>query len=501
MTISNEIEAQILRYYHVEKWRVGTIACHLTIHHSVVRRVLSAAGIPKANFIKRESLITPFLSFVMETLTKYPKLTASRLYEMVRQRGYSGGVDHFRHLISLYRPRPPAEAYLRLRTLPGEQAQVDWGHFGYVDIGKARRPLMAFVMVLSYSRKIFLRFYLNQQIANFLRGHEAAFNEWNGLPRVCLYDNLKSAVLERRGDAIRFHPTLLEFTAHYRFEPRPVAVARGNEKGRVERAIRYVRDNFFAARKWKNLDDLNHQAIEWCNGIAAERPCPEDKTISVKEAFLDEQSTLLKLPDNPYPTQEREEVRIGKTPYARFDLNDYSIPHTHVRRTVTVYATLSTVSILEGGAVIAIHPRHFDKGKQIENEIHIADLVAHKKQARRHRGQDRLTVAAPASQTLLVQAAERGYNIGSIVAQLLQLLDNYGANELNAAIKIALSKGVPHPNAVRTSLEKQREERHLPPPVNVTLPEDKRVRDLVIRPHQLESYDELHTESENNHDN
>jgi transposase len=496
MTLSNDIEAKILRYYHVEKWRVGTIARQLHIHHSVVRRVLSAAGIPKANLTKRESLITPYLAFITGTLTQYPKLTGSRLYEMVRQRGYSGGVDHFRHQIALYRPRPPAEAYLRLRTLPGEQAQVDWGHFGYLEIGKARRPLMAFVIVLSYSRKIFLRFYLNQQMANFLRGHEAAFTQWGGLPRVCLYDNLKSAVLERRGDAIRFHPTLLAFAAHYRYEPRPVAVARGNEKGRVERAIRYVRDNFFAARTWKTIDDLNQQAIEWCNGIAAERPCPEDKTLSVKEAFLEEQPKLFTLPDNPYPTHEREEVRVGKTPYARFDLNDYSLPHTHVRRTVTVCATLATVSILDGASVIATHPRSFDKGQQIEDEQHIAYLAASKRQARQHRGQDRLKTAIPKSSALLIQAAERGYKIGPIVAQLLQFLDDYGASDLDTAIQVALSKGVPHPNAVRISLEKQREERHLPPPIGVTLPNDKRVRELVIRPHSLESYDQLHTQGE-----
>ncbi len=127
MTIPDELEAKILRYYHVEKWKVGTIARQLCVHHSVVRRVLSTAGVPKSNFTKRESVIAPFLSFILETLGKYPKLAASRLHEMVRQRGYKGGVDHFRHLILLYRPRPPAEAYLRLRTLPGEQAQVDWG--------------------------------------------------------------------------------------------------------------------------------------------------------------------------------------------------------------------------------------------------------------------------------------------------------------------------------------------------------------------------------------
>jgi transposase len=497
MTISKELEAQILRYYHVEKWRVGTIARQLNIHHSVVRRVLAEAGIPKANFSKRESIITPFLSFITETFKKFPKLTASRLYEMVRQRGYPGGLDHFRHSMALHRPRPCAEAYLRLRTLPGEQAQVDWSHFGYVEIGKARRPLMAFVMVLSYSRKIFLRFYLNQQISNFLRGHEAAFNEWKGLPRVCLYDNLRSAVLERQGDAIRFNPTLLEFAAHYRYEPRPVAVARGNEKGRVERAIRYCRENFFAARAWKDIDDLNNQAIEWCNGIAALRPCPEDKTLTVKEAFLEEQPKLLQLPDNPYPTHERQEVRIGKTPYARFDLNDYSVPYTQVRRTVIVCATLSTVSILDGVAnLIAEHPRSYEKGKQIEDESHIADLATRKKQARQHRGQNRLTAAAPASQELLIQAAQRGYPIASIVVQLLKFLDDYGASELNTAIKAALSKDVPHPNAVRTMLEKQREERDLPPPIGIALPDDKRVRELVIRPHQLESYDQLNMDGE-----
>jgi len=131
-------------------------------------------------------------------------------------------------------------------------------------------------LVLSWSRRPFLRFFLDARMASFLRGHEAAFRAWGGLPRVLLYDNLRSAVLERQGDAIRFHPLLLEFAAHYRFEPRPVAVARGNEKGRVERTIRYIRDSFFAARGWHDLDDLNAQAEAWCLGPAADRPCPED---------------------------------------------------------------------------------------------------------------------------------------------------------------------------------------------------------------------------------
>ena len=266
MVTPPDIEAQILRYYHAEKWTIGTIADQLHVHHSVVRRVLAQAGLPGLGPPCASRRSIAYLPFIHQTLETFPTLTASRLYGMVRERGYSGRPDHFRHLIACHRPRPKAEAYLRLRSLPGEQAQVDWGHFGHLEIGRARRPLMAFVMVLSHSRQIFLRFFPDARMESFLRGHAAAFDAWGGVPRVLLYDNLKSVVLERRGDAIRFHPTLLGFAGQYRYEPRPVAIARGNEKGRVERAIRYVRDGFFAARTFKDLDDLNAQADAWCIG-------------------------------------------------------------------------------------------------------------------------------------------------------------------------------------------------------------------------------------------
>ena len=183
---------------------------------------------------------------------------------------------------------------------------------------------------------------------NFLRGHVEAFTAWNGLPRILLYDNLKSAVLERHGDAIRFHPTLIEFAGYYRYEPRPVAVARGNEKGRVERAIRYVRDSFFAARDFADVEDLNIQAEAWCHGIAADRRCPGQDSLSVREVFAAEAPRLLALPDNPYPLVERVAVTVGKTPYVHFDKNDYSVPHTKVRRMLTVLADPDEVRIVEG---------------------------------------------------------------------------------------------------------------------------------------------------------
>jgi transposase len=491
MVTPPEIEAQVLRYYHAEKWTAGTIARQLHVHHSVVRRVLAQAGLPRIGAAPRPSRIDRYLPLICETLEKFPTLTASRLFAMAHERGYRGSPDHFRHLIALHRPRRPAEAYLRLRSLPGEQAQVDWGHFGHLQIGRARRPLMAFVMVLSHSRQIFLRFFRDARMESFLRGHVGAFTAWGGVPRVLLYDNLKSAVLERRGDAIRFHPSLLAFAGQYRFEPRPVAVARGNEKGRVERAIGYVRTAFFAARHFTDLDDLNAQADDWCRGLAADRRCPGEPDRTVRDVFADEASRLLPLPDNPAPLLERVAVKVGKTPYVRFDLNDYSVPHTQVQRVLTVLADTHEVRIVDGGHVLACHRRSYDKGAQIEQAEHIQALVAHKRAARQHRATDRLAQVAPASQDLLLRAAERGANLGAITTGMMRLLHRYGSAELQIAIREALDRGVPHPNAVRLALERRREQRSEPPPVAVELPAAVQARDAPVRPHALDTYDQL----------
>jgi transposase len=491
MTIPPELEAHILRFYHVEKWRIGTIARQLRVHPETVARVLAQAGLPRIGPPQRRLMIDPYLPFIREMLAKFPTLTASRLHAMVWERGYRGGKSRFRAIIACHRPRPKAEAYLRLRTLPAEQAQCDWAHFDHIMIGRARRPLMAFVMVLSFSRQIFLRFFLDARMENFLRGHLGAFAAWNGIPRIVLYDNLRSAVLERHGDAIRFNPVLLEFAGHYRYEPRPVAVARGNEKGRVERSIRYVRDAFFAARAYADLDDLNAQADAWCRGQAADRRCPEDQTRSVAEVFAEEAPMLLKQPDNPYPVVERVAVKVGKTPYIRFDLNAYTVPHTHVQRTLTVLADPDRLRIVEGQVIVASHPRSYDKGEQIEDPAHLQALVDWKRQARRHRATDRLAQAAPASRTLLVRAAERGSNLGSITASLVQLLERYGASQLDAAIREALERDVPHPNAVRLALERRRDDLRQAPPVALTLPAHVRARDKTVRPHSLETYDQL----------
>ncbi|WP_205083214.1 Mu transposase domain-containing protein, partial [Paracraurococcus ruber] len=217
----------------------------------------------------------------------------------------------------------------------------------------------------------------------------------------------------------------------------------------------------------------------------------EDWASSYSEVFAEEVRHLLPLPDNPPPLLERVAVRVGKTPYARFDRNDYSIPHTHVRRVLTVLADPEQVRIVDGAQLLACHRRSYDKGAQIEQADHLQALATQKRAARQHRGTDRLAQAAPASQELLRRAAARGTPLGGVTTTLLQLLERHGAAALQAAIREALERDVPHPNAVRLALDRHREQRGTPPPVAVVLPASLQARDRPVQPHALETYDRL----------
>jgi transposase len=493
--ISKEREAEILRLHHGERWPVGTIAHQLGVHHSTVQRVLMQSGVGRQEVIKGPTLVDPYLPFVVETLQKYPGICASRVYAMVKERGYPGAESHFRRIVAMHRPRRTAEAFLRLRTRPGEQAQVDWGHFGKVALEGVMRTLLVFVMVLSWSRRIFLRFYPASGMAWFLRGHTEAFRHFDGVTEVIVYDNLKSVVLERRGDAIRFHPQILDFAGYHRFEPRPANVARGNEKGRVERAIRYIRTSFFAARKWADLDDLNRQAGDWMQQISDARRCPEDRSRTVAEVFADEQPRLRRLPDDPYPVDERKEVHVGKTPYVRFDLNSYSVPANCVQRTLVVMASPELVRVLDGSQEVARHSRCWGRDQQIEDPRHIEELLAMKRAGREHRGMDRLAHAAPSSQDFFRRVAEQGGNLGSVTARLLQLLDEFSGAELEVAITEALSAERHHVAAVRQVLDRHRSQRgRLPPVSGAKVPEKH--QGPPIRQHDLGQYDQLGVEAD-----
>ena len=211
----------------------------------------------------------------------------------------------------------------------------------------------------------------------------------------------------------------------------------------------------------------------------------------MQEIFLQEKERLLSLPEYPWPTDERCDVSVGKTPYVRFDLNDYSVPHTHVCRILTVIGKPDRVVIHDGANIIAEHARSHDRGQQIEIEEHVRELMERKRQSRLHRGQNRLTRTVKCANDFLCKAAEHQYNIGSITAQLMKLLDRYGADELEVAMQEALTVGVPHPNTVRLSLERRSEEKNQPPSIPLIVSHDPRVREQTVRIHSLSNYDQL----------
>jgi len=488
--MSPEEIAEARRLFYGEHWKVGTISEYLRRHPDAIKRAIGADSfVLKGRHVA--SKLDPYLGFIEETLDRYPRLNATRIYEMIVSRGYQGKVGQTRRAVKRLRPTPVTEAYLRLKTLPGEEGQADWGSFGHVMVGRAKRALSVFVMILSWCRAMYALFTLDQKQDNFMRGHVKAFEYFGGVPRVILYDNLRSAVLSRVGDAIRFHPRLLEFSGHYHFEPRPVAVARGNEKGRVERAIRFLRDRFFAARTFRDVDDLNAQFRRWREDWAHVRPCPGNVDMTVAEALDKEREVLMPLPENPFCCDSIYTVRSGKTPYVRFDLNDYSIPFELVRKPLTLIGSEKEIRILDEGKQVARHPRSFDRGETVEDESHISALVEAKRSARQSRGMTRLFRAVPGAKALLERVVERGQRLATATKQLERMLDEYGERELAVAIERVNEKELSAPSAVAQILEQERRKRRMKPPIKVPITNDPRVRDLHVTPHRLEQYDEL----------
>jgi transposase len=458
--IAPEMRTEIRRLFFAEHWKIGTIAEAIGVGWDTVRGVVESVGFNRTRVV-RASVTEPYMAFLRATLDRYPRLRATRLHAMMVERGFAGSARVVRRVVAELRP-PSREAFLRRVTLPGEEGQVDWASFGTVDVEGTQRRLSCFLLVLSYSRALYLEFAFDQTMESFLRGHVHAFEAFGGVPRVLLYDNLRSAVLDRVGDAIRFHPRLLELAGHYHFAPRPCAVAMPNQKGRVERAVRYVRDAFFAARPFRGLAALNDEARAWQDDVAQAREWPGEAKIRVADALADERPRLLPLPLHPFPIDLVTPVRSGGTPYVRFDCNDYSIPAQMVGRTVTLVASTTTVRILDGTTELACHPRSFGRKRVIEDRAHFAGLLAQRHKAEVAARAGHLLRTVPHVEAFLAAAIDAGERLRPTTALLERLLDDYGSDALGAALAQTLERGTPRAASVAFLLRRTARPRPLP---------------------------------------
>jgi hypothetical protein len=306
-----------------------------------------------------------------------------------------------------------------------------------------------------------------------------------------LTDNLRSVVLERRGEAIHFHPRFLELSAHYHFATRPCRPARGNEKGRVERAIQYVRHNFFAARPFTTLADFNRQALDWRNQVAHQRPWPGDDSRTVAQVFEEEKPRLLPLPAHPFSCDLTTTVRADKTLWVRFDLNDYSVPPQALGRTLTLVASPTRVRLLDGATEIASHPRSYDRHELVDEPAHHQALLEQKRKALGSTAGGRLAILVPESPAFLQAAFERGESTARLTVQLLRLLDDYGPAELSATLREALDRHTPRLSSVAFILARRHRQRRQRAPLPVNLSRRPDLENLTVLNPSLEAYDEL----------
>jgi transposase len=483
--IDPELRMNIRHYFYAQHWKIGTIASELGVHPDTVKRAIEAERFYPAGRL-RPSILDEFIPFLSQVLERHPHVCATRLYQMIKDRGYKGSVVQLRRVVKRLRPQPK-EAFLSLNVFPGEQAQVDWAHFGAVMVGRARRQLSCFVMTLSWSRAVYLEFFFDQTTENFLRGHVNAFQSFSGAPREILYDNLKSAVQQRLGSKIQFNPKLLDLASHYHFMPRPVQVRAGNQKGRVERTIQYVRTSYWAARPFTTLEECNRQALQWRDEVAHQRPWPSYKAQKVATKLEEERSRLLRLPQHPFYTDRKVEVHPGKTIYVRFDLNDYSIPPEASGQPLTLYASPTQVRILYGGTEVARHARSYDRQQQILEPAHQEALLKTRRKALEATRSGRLGQAVPESTALLEQAFEKGESVTRQTTHLLDLLDRYGAQAVRAAVIEALKRDTPRAAQVEWLL--RRRDAGRPQPVDLS--RHPEAQSLDVQPHDLETYDEL----------
>jgi transposase len=490
LTVSREVEAEIARLYHAEHWKVGTIAAQLDVHEDVVRRVVGR--LPKKAHTKTAAsapaAMVPYVDFVRETLERYPKLCSTRLWDMLRERGFGGSARAVRRYVKKVRPKGQREAFLRLDALIGEEAQIDWAHVGQIPVeGGGHRSLWLFVMVLSWSRAMWGEFCFDTTVHSLLRSLVRGATYFGGTPRRWLFDNPKIVVLERHGRAYRFHPLLLDLASAMRVELRLCHPYRGNEKGRVERKIRFLRQRFLEGRDIYGIEQGNRELLDFLDRVGHAQGHPTLRARTLADCLAEERTRLLPIPSPLPSTDVVVPIAIDKTAFARFDTNLYSAPPDYSEETLTLVADDRVVRLLDGQTVVAEHRRSWGLRQKVESPEHRAEIVRRKRSASASTGRDRLRIAAPGIDVLIERWVEAGRNVGSMVAQTGKLLDLYGLDVFRRAVADTLERGTHDPGEIGVLCEKHRRAAEGPLPMDVRLGDHVPDRDVI--PHDLGGYD------------
>ncbi len=354
-------ELLVILDLHRQGLSVSAIARRTGLDRKTVRRYVERGLEPPAYGPRppRQTKVTQFERYLDERLGAFPELTAIRLLRELRELGYAGGYTAVKDAVRDLRPHQPTGFEVRFETPPGGQAQVDFAHFRTVfdDEPGMEHVVWLFSLVLGHSRMLWGRFVVHQDLQTLLRCHTAAFEALGGVPEQVLYDRMRT-VFSREDPAsghIVYNPTLVGFARHFGYLPKACRPYRAKTKGKVERPYRYIREDFFLARRFRNLDDLNAQLRQWLDEVANARTHATTRRV-VAEHFAEERPKLQPLPAGPFQAVLRLERRITRDGMVSVDGNLYSVPNTARKRAVEVHSMAHEVRILEAGQTIAVHP-------------------------------------------------------------------------------------------------------------------------------------------------
>lgn len=447
----------------------------------------------KNPLVRRYSKLDPYKKDITELLDRYKNISAERIYEEIKKKGYYGKISILRDYLRSIREKKK-EAYVRIETLPGEQAQVDWLDCGTIKIGEYTRKLSCFVMVLSYSRLIYLEFTLSQRLETFIQCHINAFRFFKGIVKKILYDNLKTVVLVRFGREIRFNPKFEAFRGYYMFEAILCNPYSGHEKGKVESGIKYVKQNFLSGRHFKSFTDLKGQSMKWLMETANVRVhgTTHKRPIDLYEL---EKDKLMALPNKDYDTKIVIPTKSTKDCRVRFDSNAYSVPFQYASKALTLKATDTEVMIYNDTTLIAHHKRTYEKYLAIEDPRHYQELIAMKKKALKYKKRDEFLGLGEGCEEYLKGMVSCELNLSHHIEKMLEMVNIYGKKIVLHAIKCALSYGAFGSSYIKNIILQNRKghNKHTNP---ISIKGSEEFSNASVEERDLDLYDDLFSEEE-----
>ena len=381
------------------------------------------------------SKLDPFKPDIVRLLERYP-YSAAQVFQRLREHGFDGSYGLVKAYVRTVRPRRQA-AFLTLAFAPGECAQVDWGSFGSVPVGQTHRQLSFFVMVLCYSRMLYVEFTVSQTMEHFLACHQHAFDFFGGVPHKVMVDNLKSAVLKRAvGDAPVLNPKYLDFAAHHGFTIAPCIVGKGNEKGRVENGVGYVKKNFLAGLDIPDFSALNPAARHWLDTVANVRLHGETREQPTL-LWQTERPALRPVPLQPFDIATVSQVRASRQFRITVETNRYSVPAQYAGHALTLKTYPDRLCIYLGDQLIARHARRYDRHTDVEDPDHPKPLLEQRKKARDHKVFMRFLALSPRAEAYYLKLEERRLNPHHHVRKIVALSDVYTPEAVARAMEDA----------------------------------------------------------------